>query len=164
MLKGYLKKSYDFFGHLFYFYFVKIDVVRKMNFKKNAGIVLIILGIILTFGYILFTKGYSLGKASLNFFSESGISDITKSIAVFGLIIVGCLAANRCNVATKISFMSNGEAVLLQDMIDKIFPNLLSLLIIMLFYWLMKVKKVKMQNLFYVTMIAVIALSLLGIV
>ena len=46
MLKGYLKKSYDFFGHLFYF--VKIDVVRKMNFKKNAGIVLIILGIILT--------------------------------------------------------------------------------------------------------------------
>lgn len=60
--------------------------------------------------------------------------------------------------------MSNGEAVLLQDMIDKIFPNLLSLLIIMLFYWLMKVKKVKMQNLFYVTMIAVIALSLLGIV
>ena len=48
MLKGYLKKSYDFFGHLFYFYFVKIDVVRKMNFKKNAGIVLIILGIILT--------------------------------------------------------------------------------------------------------------------
>ena len=48
MQKRYLKKSYDFFGHLFYFYFVKIDVVRKMNFKKNAGIVLIILGIILT--------------------------------------------------------------------------------------------------------------------
>ena len=48
MLKGYLKKSYDFFGHLFYFYFVKIDVVRKMNFKKNAGIVLIILSVILT--------------------------------------------------------------------------------------------------------------------
>ena len=51
-----------------------------------------------------------------------------------------------------------------ENVIDKIFPNLLSLLIIMLFYWLMKVKKVKMQNLFYVTMIAVIALSLLGIV
>ena len=31
-----------------FFIFVKIDVVRKMNFKKNAGIVLIILGIILT--------------------------------------------------------------------------------------------------------------------
>ena len=48
MLKGYLKKSYDFFGHLFYLYLAKIDVVRKMYFKKNAGIVLIILGIILT--------------------------------------------------------------------------------------------------------------------
>lgn len=123
-----------------------------------------LLGIILTFGYVLFAKGYHLGKASLNFFGESGISDITKSIAVFGLIVVGCLSADRCKVSTAISFMSDGEAVMLQDMINKIFPNLLSLLVILLFYWLMKKKKVKMQNLFYVTMAAVIALSLLGIV
>lgn len=123
-----------------------------------------LLGIILTFGYTLFKKGYTLGKASLNFFGDSGISDITKSIAVFGLIVVGCLAADRCQVKTLLSFASDGEAVLLQDMIDKIFPNLLSLLIILLFYWLMKVKKVKMQNLFYLTMGGVIVLSLLGIV
>ncbi len=123
-----------------------------------------LLGIILTFGYVLFQRGYRLGKASLNFFSESGISDITKSIAVFGLIVVGCLSANRVGVSTKLSFVSDGEAVLLQDMIDQIFPNLLSLLIILLFYWLMKVRKVKMQNLFYVTMVAVIILSLVGIV
>lgn len=123
-----------------------------------------LLGILLPFGYFLYKKGYTLGKASLNFFSESGISDITKAIAVFGLIVVGCLSADRVNVATKLSFMSNGESVMLQDMINKIFPNLLSLLVILLFYWLMKVRKVKMQNLFYVTMIAVMALSLLGVV
>lgn len=123
-----------------------------------------LLAIILSFGYFLFNKGYTLGKASLNFFGESGISDITKSIAVFGLIVVGCLSANRVKVTTALQFISNGEAVKLQEMIDKIFPNLLSLLLILLFYWLMKVKKVKMQNLFYVTMIVVIALSLLKIV
>ena len=48
MLKGYLKKSYDFFGHLFYFNQDKIKLVNKMNIKKNCGIILIILGIILT--------------------------------------------------------------------------------------------------------------------
>ena len=48
MQKRYLKKSYDFFGHLFYFNQDKIKLVNKMNIKKNCGIVLIILGIILT--------------------------------------------------------------------------------------------------------------------
>ena len=48
MQKRYLKKSYDFFGHLFYFTQDKIKLVSKMNIKKNCGIVLIILGIILT--------------------------------------------------------------------------------------------------------------------
>ena len=42
MQKRYLKKSYDFFGHLFYF------IQDKINIKKNCGIVLIVLGIILT--------------------------------------------------------------------------------------------------------------------
>ena len=48
MQKRYLKKSYDFFGHLFYFNQDKIKLVNKMNIKKNCGIILIILGIILT--------------------------------------------------------------------------------------------------------------------
>lgn len=48
MQKRYLKKSYDFFGQLFYFNQDKIKLVNKMNIKKNCGIVLIILGIILT--------------------------------------------------------------------------------------------------------------------
>ncbi|MCD8221639.1 MAG: PTS system mannose/fructose/sorbose family transporter subunit IID [Clostridiales bacterium] len=126
--------------------------------------VIALLAIILPFGYVLYKNGYNLGKASLNFFSESGISDITKAIAVFGLIVVGCLSANRVSITTKLSFLSDGESVMLQDMIETIFPNLLSLLIIMFFYWLMKVKKVKMQNLFYITMVAVIILSLVGVV
>ena len=45
MQKRYLKKSYDFFGHLFYFNQDKIKLVNKMNIKKNCGIVLIILGL-----------------------------------------------------------------------------------------------------------------------
>ena len=49
-------------------------------------------------------------------------------------------------------------------MLNQIFPNLLSLLLILLFYYLLKIKKVKMKTLFYVVMAAVIALSLLGIV
>ena len=122
-----------------------------------------LLAIILSFGYVLFVKGYTVGKASLDFFGTSGISDITKSIAVFGLIVVGCLAASRVNVGLAIKFVSNEEEVLLTDMINDIFPRLCSLLVIFLDYWLMKVKRINMQWIVYGTMLIVVVLSLLGI-
>ena len=122
-----------------------------------------LLAIILVFGKVLFNNGYRLGKKSLEFFGNAGISDITKAVGVFGLIVVGCLSASRVKFALKLAFENNGEQVLFSDMLNQIFPNLLSLLIL-LFYYLLKIKKVKMQTLFYVVMAAVIALSLLGIV
>ena len=123
-----------------------------------------LLAIILVFGKVLFNNGYRLGKKSLEFFGNAGISDITKAVGVFGLIVVGCLSASRVKFALKLAFENNGEQVLFSDMLNQIFPNLLSLLLILLFYYLLKIKKVKMQTLFYVVMAAVIALSLLGIV
>ena len=45
-----------------------------------------LLAIILSFGYVLFVRGYSAGKASVDLFGNAGISDITKAVAVFGLI------------------------------------------------------------------------------
>lgn len=122
-----------------------------------------LLTIILLFGYALFSKGYSAGKASLETFGSSGISDITKAVAVFGLIVVGCLAASRTNINLKLAFESSGEQVLLTDKINTIFPRLTGLLVILLDYWLMKVKRIKMQWIVYGTMAVIVVLSLLGI-
>ena len=122
-----------------------------------------LLAIILTFGYVLFNRGYSAGKASIGLFGSAGISDITKAVAVFGLIVVGCLAADRTNIALQIAFDNNGETVLLTDEINAIFPRLTGLMVIVLDYYLMKVKRVKMQWVVYGTMALVIVLSLLGI-
>lgn len=123
-----------------------------------------LLGIVLSFGYFLFHQGFRLGKASLDFFGNAGITDITKSIALFGLIVVGTLASSRVSIPLKIAFENNGEQVLLSDTLNTIFPNLIGLLLCLLFYWLLKYKRVKMQNLFYVVMILAMILSLVGIV
>ena len=82
---------------------------------------------------------------------------------MFGLIVVGCLAADRTNIALNLAFENNGETVLLTDEINAIFPRLTSLMVIMLDYYLMKVKRVKMQWVVYGTMAIVIVLGLLGI-
>lgn len=125
--------------------------------------IILLLGIILLFGYALFRRGYKFGKESLDYFGNARISDITKSVAVFGLVIVGALAASRVSVPLKIAFESNGEEVLLSDQLNNIFPNFLGLVLCLFFYWLLKKKNVKMQTLFYITMGVVIVLSLLGI-
>ena len=52
-------------------------------------------------------------------------------------------------IPLKIAFENNGEQVLLSDTLNTIFPNLIGLLLCLLFYWLLKYKRVKMQNLFW---------------
>ena len=125
--------------------------------------IIALLAIILAFGYVLFNRGYTAGKASLALFGNAGISDITKAVAVFGLIVVGCLAADRTNINLQLAFDNAGEMTLVTDEINAIFPRLTGLMVIMLDYWLMKVKRVKMQWIVYGTMAIVVILSLLGI-
>ena len=122
-----------------------------------------LLAIILSFGYVLFVRGYSAGKASVDLFGNAGISDITKAVAVFGLIVVGCLAASRTNIGLQLAFQNNGETALVTDEINAIFPRLTGLLVIALDYYLMKIRRVQMQWIVYGTMAVVIVLSLLGI-
>lgn len=121
-------------------------------------------GICIAFGSVLFKKGYSLGKASLDFFGSAGVTNITKAIAMFGLIVVGCLSSTKVSVPLKIAFDNNGESKTLVSALDGIFPNILGLALCLFYYWLLKYKKVKMQNLFYITMIVVVLLSFAGIV
>ena len=126
--------------------------------------IVLLLGIILTFGYFLYKRGFALGKESLDYFGNAGISDITKAVAVFGLIVVGCLSSTRVKIPLKIAFENNGEQSLLIDQLNTIFPNILGLAICLFFFWLLKQKGVKRQTLFFITMIVVVILSFVGIV
>ena len=123
-----------------------------------------LLAIVLSFGYVLYQQGYKLGKESVNFFGNVGITDITKAVGMFGLIVIGALASSRVSIPLKIAFENNGEQVLLVDKLNTIFPNIIGLSLVLFFFWLLKKKKVKMQLLFYITMAVAMILSLVGIV
>ena len=62
------------------------------------------------------------------------------------------------------AFESNGESVMLIDKINAIFPNLLSLGVVFLLFWLMKYKKVSSIKIVFGVLIGVALLSLVGIV
>lgn len=65
------------------------------------------------------------------------IMSITTTI---GLVVVGGMVATMLNVTTPLKFDINGAKVVIQDILDKILPNMLPLLVTFIIYYLMKKK------------------------
>ncbi len=126
--------------------------------------ILLLCGILFPYSYFLYKKGYQMGSKALDLLAETGISKVTKAISVFGLTLIGAMAAQRVVPKLAVSFLSNGEPVKLQDILDKTFPNIVGLVFILFLYWLMKKKKVNSSILIYGLMLIVILLSVIGIV
>lgn len=125
---------------------------------------LLLCGILFPYSYFLYKKGYQLGNRALDLLSQSVLSKVTKAVSVFGLTLIGSLAAQRVNAKIALSFMSDGEPVLLQKILDSTFPNIISLLVIFGLYWLMKKKRISSTWIIYGTMVVVMLLSVLKIV
>ncbi len=121
-------------------------------------------GIMIPYSYILFKKGYQFGSKAFDLLGPETLSRITESISMFGLLVVGALAGKTCACSLGITFESSGETVALIDKINAIFPNLLSLGVVLLLFWLMKYKKVGSNTIVYGMLITVAVLAYLGIV
>ena len=121
-------------------------------------------GIMIPYSYVLFNKGYALGSKAFDLVKPETLSRITEAISMFGLLVVGALAGKTCNCSLAVAFESNGESVMLIDKINAIFPNLLSLGVVFLLFWLMKYKKVSSIKIVFGVLIGVALLSLVGIV
>lgn len=121
-------------------------------------------GIMIPYSYILFDRGYRFGSKAFDLVSPALLGRITDAISMFGLMVVGALASKTCAASLSVAFESSGEQVLLIDQLNAIFPNLLSLLVVFLLFWLMKYKKVGSLWIVYGLLIVVAALALVGIV
>lgn len=121
-------------------------------------------GIMIPYSYVLFNKGHALGSKAFDLVKPETLSRITEAISMFGLLVVGALAGKTCNCSLAVAFESNGESVMLIDKINAIFPNLLSLGVVFLLFWLMKYKKVSSIKIVFGVLIGVALLSLVGIV
>lgn len=126
--------------------------------------IILLCGILFPYSYFLYKKGYQMGNKALDLLSHSVLSKVTKAVSVFGLTLIGSLAAQRVNAKIALSFLSDGEPVYIQDILNGVFPNIVSLVVIFFLYWLMKKKKISSTWIIYGMMVVVILLSLVGIV
>ena len=110
----------------------------------------------------IFKKGYELGGAAVDLIVGEKADLIKDSIALAGTIIIGAVAGSWVNITTAFQLTNAaGEVYLdLQKVINGIYPNLLSGIVIMFCYWLLAKKNLSTTK----VMLILLLIALLGVV
>lgn len=111
----------------------------------------------------LIKVGYTVGTKYLNDLFEKGlIHSITKAASILGLSMVGCLTATLVSAPTTLAITFGEAEVSLQETLDAILPNGLSLVVLFAVYWLVK-KKVSVVKIIFLIMGFGILMNFLGV-
>ena len=94
--------------------------------------------------YYLFMKGYELGTKSVDIIVGEAAQRIRESFNLLGAIVVGGGGASYVSIATGLVIATGNDQsqVIVNDVINGIYPKLLTLAGILLCWWLMAKKKV----------------------
>lgn len=108
--------------------------------------------------FILLRLGYTLGISAIDAVFESGLMQVAaKAASILGLIMVGAMTATTVNVPLAWTLGSGDTAVVIGDLLDGIYPGILSIAIVMVCMWLTK-KGVRPLQI----ILGIIAIALLG--
>ncbi|WEV70918.1 PTS system mannose/fructose/sorbose family transporter subunit IID [Lactobacillus sp. ESL0785] len=104
-----------------------------------------------------FEIGYKQGMKFLSTYSDK-LSIFTEAISVLGLTVIGALIPSTVSFTTPLKMVNAGVTLKVQDILDKILPSMLPMLLVGLFYWLIKKKNWKMTTVIWLTIaIAMVA-------
>ena len=98
-------------------------------------------GIVLTMRYWLFIKGYTLGLDAIKILSNEQIKNkMTTALTMIGLIVIGGVAATTIKAPITLEYVAGDMKINLQEICDKIMPNLFPLVIALISYFLVDKK------------------------
>lgn len=100
--------------------------------------------IILIVSYTLFRKGYELGTSAVDVIVGSVANRVRESFNLLGAIVVGGVAASYVALSVNWTIPTGleGESIIIDDIINGIFPKLLPLALVLICWVLMSKKKV----------------------
>lgn len=120
-------------------------------------------GVLVAIKYGLFMKGYDLGLKALHLITPKITEVATTALGIVGLITVGGIAANTVKIPIKYAFVSGELTVSIQEIIDKIMPGLLPILLVIGLWYLYTKKNWSTIKALLVILVAVIILVFFGI-
>ncbi|MCD5002372.1 PTS system mannose/fructose/sorbose family transporter subunit IID [Enterococcus saccharolyticus] len=97
--------------------------------------------IVVPLKYWLFLKGYSLGLDAVKMLTNERIKVmITTALTMVGLIVIGGVAATTIQAPIIFQYVSGEMTINLQEIFDRIMPNLMPLIIALVSYYLVDKK------------------------
>lgn len=94
-------------------------------------------GIVIPLKYFLFVRGYSLGLDAVKLLTNAELKDkITTALTIVGLIVIGGVAATTIKAPITWVYTAGDMKIAIQDILDKIMPNLVPLVVAVVSYLL----------------------------
>ena len=121
--------------------------------------------ILFTYGYFLFKQGYKFGRNAVTMLAGGNLKKIQEAVQLFGVIVIGALSANYVKLKTALAFTAaeGAKPTRIQDILDGIFPNMLSLFLVLISYYLVSKRKMSMVKLILILGAFTIIFALTGI-
>lgn len=114
----------------------------------------------------IYFKGYNLGGTAVDVIVGDKATALRESIIVMGQVIVGAMAGSWVNITTAVVLTTSYDAatdsylpVTLQSKLDGAFPGILTMLFVLLCWWLMAKRKVSPIK----VMLIMIAVAFIGV-
>ncbi|MBZ2175996.1 PTS system mannose/fructose/sorbose family transporter subunit IID [Schnuerera sp. xch1] len=137
------------------------------NGSAIGGIMPLILYPLITIliSYFLIHNGYTLGKKSVVTLMRTGsMKQIIFTANVIGLIMMGALSASYISLTTPLKFnFSGGTTIVIQEILDTIAPNLLSLATVFIIYGYIKKRGPQYTKILISIVLVSIITSVLGL-
>ncbi|EOH74991.1 PTS system mannose/fructose/sorbose family transporter subunit IID [Enterococcus raffinosus] len=112
----------------------------------------------------LFFKGYGLGVNGINTLIGEKANKIKNAIILFGTMIMGGVAASYVNLSLTLAIPSGNDQVMVQDLLDGIFPKIVPLALVLGTWWVMKKKKISTLQMILIYLVGIFVLSFFRII
>lgn len=98
-------------------------------------------GIVVPLKYFAYVKGYSLGLDAVKLLMNEAIKvKITTALTMVGLIVIGGVASTTIKAPIIAEFTSGKMTINIQEIMDRIMPNLVPLIVALVSYYLVSKK------------------------
>lgn len=113
---------------------------------------------------ILFTRGYKMGSDALGILIGEKANRIKESFILLGTIIMGGVAASYVGLNLAMTIPSGNDQILVQDLLDNVFPKLVPLCIVLGCWAVMSKKNFSAVKMILIMFICSFILSFFGII
>lgn len=120
-------------------------------------------GVLAFLRWMLIMVGYTQGAAFITDKREQ-LNNVRQAVSILGIIIVGALIAANVKVTTPLNFAVGESTLVVQDILDKIMPKILSVGTVALVYKGLSIKKMNTIRMVWLIVVVSMVLALLGII